>query len=479
MTSPKLFVSYSWTSPDHVAWVLKLATELQESGIDVVLDKWDLKEGYDAHAFMEKMVTDPEINKVILVCDKAYVDKTDGRTGGVGTEAQIISGEIYEKQAQDKFVAIIKECDEDGEPHLPAYYRSRIYIDLSDTSKYSENFEQLLRWVYDEPLHKKPEIGEKPAFLSEEEGTAALATSSRFRRAIDAVRNNLDHAIAATTEYFALLSEELEKLRIASDAEPFDDAVVRSIESFLPYRDEAVGLFLGLALYRDTLETRTTLHGFFEQLFPYLDRPQHITQYRVFDFDNFKFIIHELFLYAVACFIRHERFESAAYLMSTDYYVPGLSEYSRNVMVPFTVFRQSMKSLEDRNQRLKLSRSSLRADLLKERCKGLGIEFRHLTQADFILFLRSHLDRPEEHRRWWPETLLYVCRQTGAFEVFARSRSSSYFERAKVLLGIDSKEQLQPLLNAFAAYSDRLPRWEFESFSPANLLGYNEIATKP
>ena len=41
MTPPKLFVSYSWTSPDHEAWVLQLATELRESGVDVILDKWD------------------------------------------------------------------------------------------------------------------------------------------------------------------------------------------------------------------------------------------------------------------------------------------------------------------------------------------------------------------------------------------------------------------------------------------------------
>ena len=49
---PKLFISYSWSSPDHEQWVVKLATELRESGIDVILDKWDLKEGHDAHAFM-------------------------------------------------------------------------------------------------------------------------------------------------------------------------------------------------------------------------------------------------------------------------------------------------------------------------------------------------------------------------------------------------------------------------------------------
>src|SRR5437763_6179900 len=152
---PRLFVSYSWTSAQHAEWVLQLATELRESGVDVVLDKWDLKEGHDAHAFMESMVTDPTITKVVLVCDKAYADKADGRSGGVGTEAQIISSEIYEKTTQDKFVAVVVEKDENGKPYVPAYYRSRIHIDLSDSSAYAQNFEQLLRWIYDKPLYEK------------------------------------------------------------------------------------------------------------------------------------------------------------------------------------------------------------------------------------------------------------------------------------------------------------------------------------
>lgn len=63
MSSPKLFISYSWSDSTHEQWVIELATELRESGVDVILDKWDLKEGHDAVAFMEKMVTDPEIKK--------------------------------------------------------------------------------------------------------------------------------------------------------------------------------------------------------------------------------------------------------------------------------------------------------------------------------------------------------------------------------------------------------------------------------
>ncbi len=66
MNHPKAFISYSWSSPDHEQRVLNLANELVDpGGVDVILDKWGLKEGHDANAFMEKMVSDPKIKKVI------------------------------------------------------------------------------------------------------------------------------------------------------------------------------------------------------------------------------------------------------------------------------------------------------------------------------------------------------------------------------------------------------------------------------
>lgn len=165
--------------------------------------------------------------------------------------------------------------------------------------------------------------------------------------------------------------------------------------------------------------------------------------------------------------------------MSNDYYAPSTSEYDIYKMVPFREFMQDMRSLEHRNRRLELRRLSLRSDLLKLRCSGIGIEFRHLMQADFILFLRDHIDGSEDTWYWWPETLLYTSHNSSAFEVFARSRSSTYFERSKVLLGIDTKEELQPLFEKFAARQRNLPYWNHHSFSPIRLLGFSEITTKP
>jgi hypothetical protein len=106
---PKTFISYSWSSREHEAWVLKLATELEESGVHVILDKWDLREGADKYAFMEQAVKDSTVRKVVVICDRIYAEKADGRRGGVGTETQIISKELYEQvnplDQKQKFVA--------------------------------------------------------------------------------------------------------------------------------------------------------------------------------------------------------------------------------------------------------------------------------------------------------------------------------------------------------------------------------------
>jgi hypothetical protein len=50
--------------------LVQLAEDLVSQGIQVILDKWDLKPGHDAHAFMEGMVTNPTVTKAIMVFDR-------------------------------------------------------------------------------------------------------------------------------------------------------------------------------------------------------------------------------------------------------------------------------------------------------------------------------------------------------------------------------------------------------------------------
>ncbi|WP_066688452.1 toll/interleukin-1 receptor domain-containing protein [Christensenella intestinihominis] len=163
---PKIFISYSWIVSERV---LELAERFVANGVDVILDKWDLKEGQDKYAFMEKCVVDPEIDKVLLICDKSYCDKANLRAGGVGDETVIISPEIYNQVNQEKFLPIIFEVDEYNKPYIPAYIKSRIYFDLStEDDQYEVEYEKLLRNIYNKPLYKKPALGKKPDWLETE-----------------------------------------------------------------------------------------------------------------------------------------------------------------------------------------------------------------------------------------------------------------------------------------------------------------------
>lgn len=261
--------------------------------------------------------------------------------------------------------------------------------------------------------------------------------------------------------------------------------MIQSIEEFLPFRSEAIEIFLALAQYRNTPETPRQLHRFFEGLIPYMHRPEHVMSHREDAFDNFRFIIHELFLYATASFLKYGCFEAVSYMLRYRYYWKGSQLPDK--MLAFSEMHETMKSLEYRNQRLELRRLSLRADLLEQRAKTSGIAFSEIMQADFVLYMRDCFDtlRYQTDRRWfgqswWPVTLLYVGRHRDAFEIFARAESREYFNRIKCLFDIENKDEFLPV---FQAYKDKqlyVPTGDIlNSVNPVVLLGYDQLATRP
>ncbi len=472
---PKLFISYSWTTPDHEAWVLQFAEELTSQGIHVILDKWDLQPGYDANAFMESMVSDPSVTKVLIICDEMYARKSDGRKGGAGTEAQIITPEIYAHTAQDKFAAVVRERDAEGKAFLPIYYKGRIYFDLTNASTYSTEFDKIVRWAWGLQLHVRPPQGGKPFFLEESALSRKIASSVAHRRAMEAVRSGSASAVSAVREYLWVIADGLEAFRLHADSttkETFDDQVVASVEEFTPYRNEIIELFSVLAQYSPLSAQLETLRRFFERCIPYFTVPAGAAAYTEWDFDNYKFIIHELFLYCIGLFLKYEQFAAAQEFLDNEYYWNNRRQ-PENKMYPFAVFREYMRSLDHRDRRLGLRRLSVRADMLKERNEGTGVDFQYVMCADFIAYLRS-----SGRAQWWPETLLYADRYSGPFELFARAKSKRYFERIKGLLNVKSKDELDTLIDKLNQ-SGQLPSWQFDTLDPTNLIGLNNIATTP
>ncbi|MET4120325.1 hypothetical protein ABIB90_008263 [Bradyrhizobium sp. JR4.1] len=471
-SAPRAFISYSWSSPEHERWVMDLATQLVDGGVDVVLDKWNLREGNDAYQFMESMVTDPAVKKVIIVCDKRYAEKADGRKGGVGAESQIMSPEIYKKADQTKFTAIVSEVDENGEPYLPKFLGSRLYIDMTP-ELYGTNFEQLLRWIYDKPLYVKPSLGEMPAFLAED--SSSSPTRSKARQSIEIIRRSIANPAASMNSYLDTLVDVLKAdFKLAPGApDVFPQAVLDNIERFLPYRNEYIE-FIASAAPKSDPDLIRTLQRFFERIIPLMDKPEEVHSWREWDFDNYVFIVHELFLYTLAALLKYERFNDASNFIGQRFYVPD--DRRDEPMKPFHIVRRYMRSLPPKEQELR--RLSLRADLLEQRSHVVStIKFTDVMLADFVLFLRASI----EGGRWFPDTLLYTTfRFRPPFEPFARSQSKAYFDQFCNVLGISDKSQLSSLVEELLKDGARtLPRWQFESLDIAALSNLERLATTP
>lgn len=138
VSKPEIFVSYSWTPPEHKQKVEALIDRLEKDGINVRYDENVLLPGQNINYVMERELTSNETDAVIVVWNKEYVDKVDNKSGGVGFESDLILNEIRDNPLQSKYIPVILEHDEKGKPPLPRSMKSRYYLDLSMEGGYEK-----------------------------------------------------------------------------------------------------------------------------------------------------------------------------------------------------------------------------------------------------------------------------------------------------------------------------------------------------
>lgn len=159
----EVFISYSWDTEEHKTWVRQLADKLLHSGISVILDQYDLRGGEDMHHFMESSVN--KATHVLVVCTPEYVSRADNRIKGAGEETSLITSDFYTRHTSGKkYLPIIRVSS--TEKSVPAYLGSLVYFDFTNDRCFESNFEELIRSIYDEHKHTKPELGVKPNFAS-------------------------------------------------------------------------------------------------------------------------------------------------------------------------------------------------------------------------------------------------------------------------------------------------------------------------
>jgi len=157
--NPKVFISYSWEDNGHKEWVKDLADKLIADGIDATVDQYDLQLGDRLPQFMEQSIIQSDY--VLIICTPYYKKKSDARTGGVGYEGHIISGELFSKGNERKFIPIIRKGS--AKDVLPTCLEGKLAIDLSDSSNYIHNYHDLITTLYG--ANTKPSLGKRPSYV--------------------------------------------------------------------------------------------------------------------------------------------------------------------------------------------------------------------------------------------------------------------------------------------------------------------------
>jgi hypothetical protein len=300
-TTPKVFISYSWSSPGHYDLIRTYAERLVGDGIDVTLDQWELSEGQDKYAFMEKMVADSSITHVIIFTDEVYAQKADSRKAGVGTESQIISKEVYEKVAQRKFIPVVCQRAEDNEPFLPIFLKSRIWLDFSSPERVNENWEKLLRAIYDKPIHEKPTLGKPPSYLESDENRPVLPTIGKFASLREALLNSKPTLPLCRKDFLNAVIEYADSLRVRVAPPDLEERVLGDIRQLHPLREQLTDWILLEAMLPNAQKLDAIVIEFLERILALKYRPKDLTSWSDDWFDG-----HAIFVLFRPSYLRPE-----------------------------------------------------------------------------------------------------------------------------------------------------------------------------
>ncbi len=468
---PRVFISYSWTSTEDV---IRLAERLVGNGVDVVLDKWNLKEGQDKYAFMEQCVNNPDIDRVLIYSNAVYAEKANKRAGGVGDETIIISSEVYGRTKQEKFIPIVAEKDENGEPCLPTYIKSRIHIDFSCEENFEQGFEMLLRNIFEKPLYKKPALGDRPKWLDEDsishfplqEKLKKLNKASNF-----SVQNRL---IDDFIEQYTLELKKYFNKDIVEAKQVYDGFVsMKSIRDvFLDFLNELYGLECDFAeVICKALEKihNTSLSAEFHS--PGEKHAKDIT------FEIYRIHIWELFI-CIITFLRHkERYKDIHIILNNTFFL-NKSLLNGNIeAVRYLEFYHWSYAIEEYKKKTSSpTRYTLLGDELCCRREKLPIySKKNLATTDiFLCQVSSVFNR---YSFWFPITYPYA---EAKLEEWVKMKSKKYCCKMYELFGVTSITELKELIERTSQMkSVGYPNsYSFSNVQPiANYIDVNLIGT--
>ena len=475
-SSPKVFISYSWSSSEHQEFVRTCADRLLSDGIEVIFDVYDLNEGDDKFAFMESMVTDDTVSHVLVFCDKVYSEKANAREAGVGTESQIISENVYNKVKQSKFIPIACELDEQGSPYLPTFFKSRIFIDFSSIESVNDNWERLIRLIFGKPQHEKPQLGKPPIYIVDNTPLPTDIAASEYPSLRRAVLRELPETPLHRSSFLDACFAFADSIRVreAPDGATFGEKIVSDCGKLKRVRNHLVDWVLLEASVTHRESFDALLIGVLERLRELKSRPSDVSRWNETWFEAHAVFVYETFLYIVAALLKAQAFGALNHIFSTHYMIPEVDRRGDSYFEKFDCFHGYSRILQDHLTSDGRRYHSPEAELIKRQADRTDVPFETIIEAEALALLMVFLV-PDTY--WYPGTLHYAP-FSKIFPFFLRSTRHAEFKKLAIISGIDNAPQL---LEAAIEGHKRLAANQWSNFRFGNnflhMLNLNNLDT--
>jgi small GTP-binding protein len=152
--SPSCFISYAWGRPDQERWVSKLATDLQNAGINVFLDQWSNPNvGADIARFISLIES---ANFIVVVGTPHYRQKYENKASETGSvvaaEVNLIHLRLIGANNEAETVLPLL-LDGDNRTSLPPLLQGRVIADFRKEEFYFSSLFSLILTIYCVPFN--------------------------------------------------------------------------------------------------------------------------------------------------------------------------------------------------------------------------------------------------------------------------------------------------------------------------------------
>ena len=455
--SPKAFISYSWSSQEHQELIRTWAERLLADGVEVVMDIYDLNEGDDVNAYIERMVTDETVTQVLIFSDQEYKRKADSRERGVGKESIIISQEVYSKVEQSKFIPIVTEFDADGNAFLPVFLASRKWIDFSSPSAVNSNWEQLIRVLFGKPFYSKPKVGNEPSYIDNEESESLYEIRAKFETLKQDLIDEKSNIQLARNDFVDVCfdyANNLQELEIKS-GDDIPTKLLGIANQLVPVRNYLIDWVM--------LDSSKVIDKEFDDfLVEFLERIQALkfhrpdmTRWNPAIFEAFSLFIYELFLYIVAALIKNARYQLLNKLFSYNYLRPKVERSGDRKFTSFQTFYERADSLNKALIEEGKKLHSPAAEFIHQNADRKDINFEDILQADLLILLFSAL---HSEINWYPQTFYYLRSSEHDFPFFIKATRHMDFLNLAQIIGENDVDKIRETV------SEQLQRERFHKF---------------